>query len=1054
MVLSALVVHAREPVSTEALADALWGRPRRPRGPRSCTAASGGCGRCWATPAIDRVPSGYRLSLGDDELDHRLFERLLERGREALAEDDPARALVPGGRGPGPVAGAGRWPTSRSGSRGGWRPRASRVCGWTPRSCASRRRCGTGQAAAVLEQARALVAQAPFRERRWALLATALYQSGRQGEALGAVQRARAMLVDELGLDPGARAGRARAAAAAAGPVAVRRRRGRVSAVCPYRGLLPYDAEDAESFFGREDDVAACLRRLRDAGVLVVVGPSGVGKSSLGLRRRGRVPGAGRHAGAGGAPGGASAGLAGRAEAARPPDPGRRPGRGSGHAVRRPGRAGALLHVAGHPRGRRGRARADAPCRPPRRPGAVPRDRAHPRGRPLPARTRCASRTCGAPSRRPAHGAGLRLEPGLVDLMVRDVEGEPAGLPMLSHVLRETWERREGSTLTVDGYKATGGIQHAVSQSAEPLYDAMDEAQRARLRSLLLRLVMPTEDGDPVRARVPRDKVAVDEDHARLVEQLVDARLVSIDGDAVQIAHEALVRVWPRLRGWLDDDVEGQRLFRHLADAGRRVGRAWAARTASSTGGRGSPARWTGGSGPGPTSATPSPPSSRPRRTCPRRSSAPPSSGSGASAGSTAGCGVPWPVSPCSRCCALVAGVLAVRSADRAEGDRDRARAAADLAYARQAGAVALEHDDLSLSLLLALSALAGRRLGAREGHAGRRPPEVAVAAVRAWRRRCDRRPDGQSRRLAARCQQAGRGRGSAPDGCRHPRTAAVRRRHPRQRDRLLPGQQPARDGGEPVDRERSAPRRGSTRSRSGSTTCPTAPWPTGSSADSPTGASVEYDLDFSADGRRLVAAVDRFDAAGLEVLDTTATVWDLADPAEPVLRVDGLGEYPVLKLSPDGTRLYAAVTGADVDRPVRVYDVDSGRLIDSLDLASPGAITSRSGALSPDGGNPRLRHRERGRARGHFDVAARGRGHARRFRRLHQPPGVLPRRRPARRSHRQRQLTWSGTSRRASSCTLAAGPCVRAARLLGRRPDPPPRPGRLGDVLGPDRRT
>lgn len=49
--------------------------------------------------------------------------------------------------------------------------------------------------------------------------------------------------------------------------------------------------------------------------------------------------------------------------------------------------------------------------------------------------------------------------------------------------------------------------------------------------------------------------------------RLVGARLVSIDGDSVQIAHEALVRVWPRLRGWLDDDVDGQRLLRHLAGA-------------------------------------------------------------------------------------------------------------------------------------------------------------------------------------------------------------------------------------------------------------------------------------------------------------------------------------------------------------------------------------------------------------------------------------------------------------------------------------------------------
>ena len=79
----------------------------------------------------------------------------------------------------------------------------------------------------------------------------------------------------------------------------------------------------------------------------------------------------------------------------------------------------------------------------------------------------------------PARRAGLRLEPGLVDLLVREVEGEPAALPLLSHVLRETWERREGPTLTVDGYRATGGIRHAVAQSAETLYDAMDDASAA-----------------------------------------------------------------------------------------------------------------------------------------------------------------------------------------------------------------------------------------------------------------------------------------------------------------------------------------------------------------------------------------------------------------------------------------------------------------------------------------------------------------------------------------------------------------------------------------------
>jgi hypothetical protein len=72
----------------------------------------------------------------------------------------------------------------------------------------------------------------------------------------------------------------------------------------------------------------------------------------------------------------------------------------------------------------------------------------------------------------PARQAGLLLEPGLVDLLVRDVEGEPGALPLLSHALRETWERREGRILTVDGYQASGGIRGAVAQSAEEVYES------------------------------------------------------------------------------------------------------------------------------------------------------------------------------------------------------------------------------------------------------------------------------------------------------------------------------------------------------------------------------------------------------------------------------------------------------------------------------------------------------------------------------------------------------------------------------------------------------
>src|SRR4029078_2110556 len=95
----------------------------------------------------------------------------------------------------------------------------------------------------------------------------------------------------------------------------------------------------------------------------------------------------------------------------------------------------------------------------------------------------------------PARAAGLRLEPGLVDLLVRDCEGEPGALPLLSHALAETWRRRDGTTLTVEGYESSGGIRVAVARSADRLYDSLPAEQRDTLRSILLRLVTPTLDG-------------------------------------------------------------------------------------------------------------------------------------------------------------------------------------------------------------------------------------------------------------------------------------------------------------------------------------------------------------------------------------------------------------------------------------------------------------------------------------------------------------------------------------------------------------------------------
>ncbi len=945
VVLSALVVHARRPVSTEALADALWGDAL----PASWSKVVYGCvwrlRKVLGAAAIEKVPTGYRLTLVDDELDHRVFERLVERCREALSEGDASRAefLVEEAlglwRGPA-LAELEEWEPGRveAGRLEGLRMEAEEL--------RIEAKVRTGQAAAVLEDARVLIAQAPMRERRWALLATALFQAGRQGEALGTVQRARAMLVSELGLDPGAELVDLEHRLLNQDPSLSAARAAESSHSCPYRGLLPYNADDAEVFFGREDDVTTCLRRLRDTGVLVVVGASGVGKSSL-VRAgvvaslvRAETPVLVSRPGVhplesltGLKPRGRQTLVVDQAEEAVTlcDDPAEREryftalathvGAGGGLVMTL--RADHLGDLAPHPEVAR-----------------ILEDGLYLLG---PMREPDLRRAIEAP----AHGAGLRLEPGLVDLVVREAVGEPAGLPMLSHVLRETWERREGSTLTLEGYKATGGIQHAVSQSAELLYGAMDDLQRARLRGLLLRLVVATEAGLPVRARVSRDKVAVDEDHARLVEQLIDARLVSIDGDAVQIAHEALVRVWPRFREWLDDDLGGQRLLSHLseaADAWHAMGRPdtelyrgarltqvqeWRERARPDLSGTETAFLDASADLSASELRAAQQRVRRERRTNRRLR------------GALTGVAV-------LAVCALVAGVLAVRSSDRAAGERDRARAAADLAFARQAGAVALEHEDPSLSLLLAVSALefddSAHSRDTLVDVLLRSPELLSVRDAGGALVDLTASPDGSM--IAG--SRPGEGEGLQLMAAKTLESLPFANDIPASGIAFSPDSSllamavnqwtgnvgaPARINPQPIRLYNV---------------------PDGTLADRqlggfPEGASVEYDLDFSADGSRLVAAVDRFDQTGHNVLDTSATVWGLDDPTEPVLRVGGLGEYPVLELSPDGTRLYAAVTETR-DRPIRVYDVDSGRLVDSLDLRPAAMITARSGAISPDG--------------------------------------------------------------------------------------------------------
>lgn len=168
----------------------------------------------------------------------------------------------------------------------------------------------------------------------------------------------------------------------------------------------------------------------------------------------------------------------------------------------------------------------------------------------------------------PARRRGFTLESGLTELVLAEARAEPGALPHVAHALRETWLRRDGRTLTVAGYEAAGGVRGALVQTAETLYDGLDESERSVLHDLLLRMVEPGEGVADARRRVRRDDVAsLDGSVDSLLHRLALARLVTIEHETVEPAHEALLRDWPRLRGWIDGARESLRLQRAVSVA-------------------------------------------------------------------------------------------------------------------------------------------------------------------------------------------------------------------------------------------------------------------------------------------------------------------------------------------------------------------------------------------------------------------------------------------------------------------------------------------------------
>ncbi|GAA5158318.1 hypothetical protein GCM10023321_37920 [Pseudonocardia eucalypti] len=327
----------------------------------------------------------------------------------------------------------------------------------------------------------------------------------------------------------------------------------------PYRGLRAFDEAQAGRFFGRDADIERLVAASRRLPVVAVAGPSGAGKSSL--LRAGLVPRL-------------------RAEGTRIIELRALPGVRPDEVLAFASGAGPTLLVVDQfeelasvdPRAARalldrivrltgnGRVRAALTLRwaaldellTPELAGTLeagtlllaPLDRDQLR------------QAIVRPADQPP---GLGFEEGLVERLLDDAGTEPGQLPLVAALLADLWERREGGYLTLDAYRAAGGVAGAVAQHAERVIARLPEPARAEVRRLCTALARPDQllHGDRfARRAVPLNQLPPAQNE--LVPGLARDRLLVVGGppggELVELAHQALIDHWPRLRDWLAED--------------------------------------------------------------------------------------------------------------------------------------------------------------------------------------------------------------------------------------------------------------------------------------------------------------------------------------------------------------------------------------------------------------------------------------------------------------------------------------------------------------------
>jgi DNA-binding SARP family transcriptional activator/WD40 repeat protein len=592
--LAVLLLRRGEVVVTERLIDELWGEHPPPTAAKTIQVYVSRLRKVLGAGVLETRHGGYELVVSSGAVDADRFEALITDGRAALAIGDAhgAAALFRQGLGlfrGAPLADFSYEPFARGEID---RLQELRIVACEDQIESELAAGGDGH---LVPQLEVLVGSHPLRERLRGLLMVALYRAGRQTDALAVYRQTREMLRNELGLEPGPAlrelehqilnhspslggqgphlAGSGRALAE---PV-----------ICPYKGLAFYDRADASHFFGRERLVGDLIARLAESSLVGIIGPSGVGKSSV--LRAGVLP----QLSAGALPG--SAGW--QQFVLRP---GEHPAAGLRRALGGVAMTELLDRLAS---GERVVIAVDqleelfmlavpnAECEAflselvaaaddterralvlvALRGDVYGRFSAHPAFAALLSRSHVLVGTMnrGELSQAvigPASRAGIGVEDVLVEALVSSIDGEVGGLPLLSATLLELWRSGDGRALSYEGYLEGGGVRAAVARQAEAAYGQLDEPSRRVARSVMLRLASDV-DGRPTRRRAALTELESLEGAMPVVAALLEARLVTINGSTVELTHEAVLSEWPRYEQWRDEDTVGRRLHAHLASA-------------------------------------------------------------------------------------------------------------------------------------------------------------------------------------------------------------------------------------------------------------------------------------------------------------------------------------------------------------------------------------------------------------------------------------------------------------------------------------------------------